>query len=186
MEKEKIVFLPVGPRGAGKSTYGQLLLEAHPTLKHINRDEILVRLFGSEHLSPYDGVDYYLYEVMTGLLERSLNIDTDVKLLFDSWTGTKEERMSLIELFRDYGATRVVALYFVTSMEDVETWFWQKPGIAKAETMFQNQGKDLVFYSSGAPSRDYKIFHQYASDIETDGFDEIIRVNPREKLITLF
>ena len=182
---EKIVFLLVGPRAAGKSSYGMNLLKQHSDIKGISRDEILLRLFGSEHCNPYDGTSWYAHEIMKRLIKQRLKVDADVKLILDSWTGSSEERKAIIKQLRVYGATQVVALYFTSSVEDVTAWFWGKPGIAKMQTMAENQGKGLVFYSEDAPKRDYESFHKYASNIEKDGFDEIIKVNPKEKLISL-
>ncbi len=182
---EKTVFLLVGPRAAGKSTYGKLLMESDPELKGISRDEIAIRLFGSEHSSSYDGVAYYTYKIMLRLVKKKLAANQPVKLVFDCWTGDSQQRVSLIKTLKELGATRIVALFFTTPLENVEEWFWKKPGIAKMNTMSKNQGKGLIFYSDTAPKYDYELFHEFSSGIDSDGFDEIIRVNPNEKLITL-
>jgi hypothetical protein len=95
------------------------------------------------------------------------------------------ERMRIIEDLRSYGASRVVALYFITPPELVETWFWKKPGIAKISEMRSRPNEGLVFYPDRAPREEHYEFHHHARCIDADGFDEVIRVDPMNPLITL-
>lgn len=185
MNEEKVVFLLIGQRGSGKSAYGQRLLENHPDLTAISRDEILIRFSGSVHLDPYSGTLHCAYEAMCRLVRFKLTTQAGVRILLDCWTGSSRERQSLLRKLREYGATRVVALYFITPLEVVEQWFWQKPGIAKASEMATRKGEHLSFFEDSAPRYDHQLFHERAATLEADGFDEVIRVDPQTELVNL-
>lgn len=182
---KKSVYLLVGQRGSGKSSYAKRLLANQPELSHISRDEILVRKFGSADTNPYGGAQWYVLEVMHRLLRFVLRTRPMVKIVLDCWTEDSKGRASLVQKLREYGATRVVALYFVTPREIVNSWFWLKPGIAKMEEMRSRNGENLVYFSADAPSRDYDAFHRLAKKIDSDGFDEVIRIDPRTDLMLL-
>lgn len=187
LQTASCVYLVVGPRGSGKSNYAKRLLTRQSDLSFISRDEILVRRFGSADISPYTGGHWYAREVMHRLLRFTFGTCPNVKIILDCWTGTSEERASLLQTLREYGAKRVVALFFVTPRKVVEDWFWHKPGVAKLGDMksHNENEKDTTYYDEDAPLRDYDIFHRLAQQIELDGFDEIIRVDPRKEPILL-
>lgn len=180
-----IVYLLVGQRGAGKSVYAEKIVSQQPEVMLVSRDAVLVRLFGSTDSSPYSGQSQYGGAVTKRLLRRVLVTRTNLKIVFDYWTGESRDRQNLNRRLREYGAARTIALYFVTPLPLVNEWFWKKPGIARMEEMSARPNEGLVFYSKGAPSRDYEAFHELASAIDADGFDEVIRINPLEPLVTL-
>lgn len=181
----KCVYLLVGQRGAGKSAYAKRLLANQPELLFISRDEILVRKFGSTDTNPYGGAQWYAIEVLHRLLRFVLRTRPITKIILDCWTGDSEGRASLVQKLREYGATRVVALYFVTPREVVSSWFWLKPGIAKIEEMGKRDGDNIVYFSADAPLRDYDTFHRIARHIDSDGFDQVIRIDPRTETVML-
>lgn len=185
MNSDNAVYLLVGQRGAGKSVYAEKILSQQPEILTVSRDAVLMRLFGSTDSSPYTGQSEHGGMVARRLLRRILSTRTDIKLIFDYWTGESRTRQSLNQWLRRHGATRTVALYFVTPLPLVNEWFWKKPGIAKVAEMRTRPDEGLSFFSEDAPSRDYKLFHELASDLDADGFDEVIRVNPLEPVITL-
>ncbi len=182
---KKHVYLLVGQRGAGKSYYAKRLLTAQPELLLISRDEILVRNFGSTDTNPYGGTQWYALKAMHRLLRFVLRTRPTAKIILDCWTGDSKERASLVQKLIEYGATKVVALYFITPREIVNDWFWLKPGIAKMEEMRSRKGENLVYFSAEAPLRDHEVFHQFAQQIDSDGFDEVIRINPLNELVFL-
>lgn len=51
----KTVMLTLGPRGAGKTTFCRKVVRARPEVAFVERDAVLVELFGSAALSPYTG-----------------------------------------------------------------------------------------------------------------------------------
>lgn len=181
----KCVYLLVGQRGAGKSCYAKCLLSNQPELSLISRDEILVRKFGSTDTDPYGGEQWYALAVVHRLLRFVLRTRPMAKIVLDYWTGDSKGRASLVQKLREYGATRVVAIYFVTPREVVNSWFWLKPGIAKMEEMGKRGGENLVYFSADAPSQNYDVFHRLARHINSDGFDQVIRIDPRTKPIML-
>lgn len=181
----KCVYLLVGQRGAGKSSYAKHLLANQPELLLISRDEILVRKFGSTDTNPYGGAQWYTLEVLHRLLRFVLRTRPMVMIVLDCWTEDSKGRASLVQKLREYGATRVAALYFVTPREVVNSWFWLKPGVAKLEEMGKRGGENLVYFSADAPSRDYDAFHRLARHINSDGFNQVIRVDPRTEPIML-
>lgn len=183
--KRKSVYLLVGQRGAGKSSYAKRLLANQPELSFVSRDEILVRKFGSTDTDPYGGAQWYALEVLHRLLRFVLRTRPTVKIVLDCWTEDSKGRVSLVQKLREYGATRVVALYFVTPRKIVSSWFWLKPGIAKMEEMGKHNGKNLVYFSADAPLRDYDAFHRLARHICSDGFDQVIRLDPRTEPVML-
>jgi len=183
--ENNVVYLLVGQRGSGKSQYCERLSKAQPEFSVISRDEILIRLFGSTDTDPHGGEQHMARCTMGRLLRRKLSTKRGLALILDAWTGGSRERQMLIENLRGYGADRIVALYFITSLETVNAWFWKKPGIAKFKEMAARRGQGLSFFSEDAPAHDYELFHRHARDIDEDGFDEVIRIDPEKELITL-
>lgn len=183
--KDNIVYLLVGQRGSGKSYYSERLIKQQSGLSIVSRDKILIRLFGSIYTNFYTGGVYCAQEIMMRLLRRKLTLQTGLRLILDVWTGESRERKILVRKLRECGATRVVALYFLTPLEVVQVWFWQKPEVARIKEMNDSQRKGRVFFSEDAPERDYLIFHKLASDIDSDGFDEVLKIDPREAPILL-
>ncbi len=185
MTKGNTVYLLVGQQGAGKSYYANKLIEDNPELILVSRDEILIRLFGSVFRNSYMGDHHHAENEMHLLLKSTLAKQNGVKLILDTWTGESLERNILINKLRKYGAKYVIALYFITPPEIVNLWFWKKPEVAKAKEWHTKKNQGLIFFHEDAPSHDYKIFHQLAENIDYDGFDRVIRINPQEKIINL-
>ena len=185
MYSTNTVYLLVGQRGAGKNVYASKIVSQQPEVVFISRDAVLVRLFGSTDLSPYSGQSGHGCDVTKRLLRRILSTRTNLKIIFDYWTGESCSRQGLSQWLRRHGAVRVVALYFITPLSSVNEWFWEKPGIAKLKEMRTRANEGLCFFCEDAPSRDYEMFHKRASNIASDGFDEVIKINPLEPVITL-
>jgi len=172
------VIVTVGPRASGKSCLCDKVLALDPSLVLVSRDKITIELCGSTSPDPYSGGHQYANERMWETLTELLELRADVRVILDAWNGSSRERTSINQKLRDLGVNRIKAWYFVTPVEYVEEWFWRKPGIAKMEEMGDRQGQGLTFYSADAPRCDYELFHKYAEEINSDGFDEIVRVNP--------
>jgi predicted kinase len=182
---DKTVYLLVGPRASGKSNYCDGLVAHQRDLVVVSRDAIMLQLFGSVHSNKYEGGHERAFEVMQEQLRTMLSAEGSIRLLLDAWTGTSRERKALISALRGYGATRVIALYFITPVEYVEKWFWLKPKIARIGEMREKQGQGYTFFGDDAPRRDHELFHRFAADIDSDGFDRVIRVNPLQELLPL-
>ena len=171
------VIMMVGTRGAGKSTFLDKTLACDPSIVGVSRDKILFDLFGSMSVDPYSGGFCNVYEKMWEEAAAAL-APRDVRMILDAWNGSSCERQQMLWKLRLLGADRVVAWYFTTPLETVEDWFWKKPDVAKMSEMGSRQGQGVVFYSEGAPGRDHKLFHKHAGGIDSDGFDEVVRINP--------
>jgi predicted kinase len=172
------VILTVGPRASGKSTFCEQTVSFDPNIILLSRDKIMVELFGSTDINPYIDGHLTANEVLWDQI-RSLLVRTPVpRIILDTWNGSSPERRHIIRRLKDLGAQKVIAWYFTTPAELVEEWFWKKPGIAKISEMKNRLGQGLTFYSDDAPLRDHELFHDFASDISNDGFDEIIKINP--------
>ncbi len=185
MNSDNAVYLLVGQRGAGKSVYAEKIVSQQPDVSIISRDAILKELFGSETSNPYSGELEHGGLIARDLLSEKLSTGTNLKIIFDCWTGRSRERQTLSKWMRRQGAARVIALYFVTALPLVNEWFWKKPGIARAKEMKTRPDEGLCFFLEDAPACDYELFHELASGIDSDGFDEVIRINPLEPAIML-
>ncbi len=184
MKSEKIVYLLVGQRGSGKSGYIEKILKNQNGFYIISRDEILIRLFGSTDLNPYTGGHCYAFKIMRRLISMKLSSSGNIKLILDCWTGNSSERKALIKGLQSCGATKIIALYFMTPLETVKEWFWKKPGIKKIGQKADDE-EHTVFFSEDAPERDYEIFHNLAKDINSDGFDKVVRIDPTQPVVVL-
>lgn len=171
------VIVTSGTRGSGKTSFCEKARAIDPAIVVVSRDKILMEMFGSTTLSPYSGGHYDAYREVWKAVESAL-VHEDVRVIFDVWNGNTGDRRSALEKLREFGADKVVAWLFVTPLEFVEQWFWQKPNIAKMNDRSAPQGKGLVFYSESAPRHDHELFHKLASGIDSDGFDEVVRINP--------
>ncbi len=171
------VIVTVGTRGSGKSTFCEKALALDPSFVEVSRDKILLKVFNGTYLDPYGGGHFFASEKMWAEVTKHL-FSPDLKMILDTWNGDRHDRWLIARKLRDLGADRVVAWYFTTPVETVEEWFWQKPGIAKSSEMLARQGQGLVFFSEDAPRRDHEMFHRLAAEIDTEGFDEVVRINP--------
>lgn len=172
------VILIVGPRASGKSSFCERTVAIDSSIVLVSRDIMLVEVFGKTSLDPYSGGHEYVSERMWKVVEDQLRSISPLRMILDTWNESSGERCRIIAQLRDLGAERIIAWYFVTPVEYVEKWFWKKPGIAKTEEMSTRQNQGLTFYLSDAPRRDHELFHQMASEIASDGFDQILRINP--------
>lgn len=174
----KEVIIPVGPQGSGKSFFCEKAVKADPNLVLISRDKILIELFGGVFLSPYSGEHFHAYDMMWRKVREQIRNTPEYRVILDTWNGTRQERATIIQKLRKLGAKRIVGWYFVTPVEAVNEWFWKKPEVAKSSDMRSRQGQNLTFFSDDAPIRDHALFHRLASEIDSEGFDEIVRINP--------
>ncbi len=179
----KEVILTVGPRGSGKSYFCKKAIELDPSIIYISRDELLIKLFGNTSLDPYTGYHLYAEEKLWEIIENTIGSSYELTLILDAWTGYSQERVRMIRKLRDLEVDCVKAWYFVTSVDLVSEWFWKKPGIAKSSDMTIERDPELAFYDNDAPRRDHELFHELALEIDSDGFDKVIRIDP---LVTKF
>lgn len=166
----RTVFLTIGPRGAGKSTFCREVVAHRPDVTLLQRDAILVEFFGSTMLSPYEGGHAWAMHVLFERLERAL-VPENATVILDTWNGLAGERRELVRVLRNLGADEVIGWYFVTPEETVVRQFLEREG----ETALAAWGARAESYCR----RDFTFFH--AQEVSTDqGFDEIIRIDPTQ------
>ena len=168
----KIVILTSGPRGTGKSTYSKLIKEAHPDIKYLSRDELLIDSFGVTALDSYSGGYEYIDRLFTKQLKEILAEDSDIKIIADYWNGYSSGRRALIKNFKECGADLVYCFKFIIPKEICLNWFFKKP--------------DSRGYSERGISNDYNLYYRTSENIEDDGFDAIYYINPLQLTIPGF
>ncbi|MDO8728399.1 MAG: AAA family ATPase [bacterium] len=172
------VIVTVGPRASGKSSFCEKACALDPAIVWVSRDKVLIELFGKTSLDPYTGGHEYALERMWNIVEEKLQLASNITMILDTWNGSSRERVNINRKLREFGTNQIEAWYFVTPIEKVDEWFWNKPGIAKVGEMKVHQGAGLTFFSEDSPRRDYELFHNLASRINFDGFSEVVRINP--------
>ena len=166
------VILTIGPRGAGKTTFCKEIVRQRPDVAFVERDAILVELFGSASLSPYSGAHQQGYKVLSGKVRELLGSGSAIVLL-DPWNGFPKEREILTAHVRSLGAKFVMGWYFVTS-ENVTT------------RQFMEREKSSGFQGFGTERNaraDYQFYHRQPVALD-QGFDVIVEIDPHQP--TLF
>lgn len=182
-----VVYVLIGQRGAGKSTYAKALYQRDPTLRLLIRDDISVRCFGSLYFhadkQEEDRRFIYTLKLMFRFLKRTFSSKPGSRVIMEVLATTQAGRRSYIETLQKLGATKIIALCFETPLEIVDQWFWQKPEVGLMGV--EKEGEDLLFFTRDTPTRQHEAFQHHLATIDTDGWDQVIRVNPLEPLITL-
>ena len=163
----KTIYLTSGPRGSGKSSYCKKILTLCPELKLIIRDEILVELFGTTSLNPYESGHLYAQEIIFKMLEKLLARE-DVHIILDFWNGFPDERRAMIERLRELGADKIFCWQFHVPVNVCIEWFFQKP--------------DAKGYSEFGIRNDHELYYELAREIRRDGFDEVFEIDPMQKI----
>lgn len=110
-------ILSNGPQGAGKTTFCREVVRHRPEIVIIERDEILIELFGQTCLSPYGCCHEYGEQVMWGRVQEVLADNENVDVILDTWCGYPRERARSADKLRKLGAEIVDLWYFVTPEE---------------------------------------------------------------------
>ncbi len=173
--REKTVVLTVGPQGSGKSTFCDKIIANNQDITLISRDRILIDLVGSTYTDSYCVDHEYALEIMWKKVRSHLR-ESPHNIILDTWNGCSEDRNDIIKCLRNLGVETIIAWYFITPVQYVERWFWEKPEVARTSEMRSKPGR--VYFSDDVPAKDYELFHRLALNIENNGFDEIIRINP--------
>lgn len=163
----KTVILTSGPRGSGKSLYAETVRTHHPEITVVSRDQILIELFGSTSLNPYEGGHEYGFHTMLSMLREILSVDNpNTTILLDCWNGYSSDRIELIGKLRAMGADKVSCLQFLISADTCVEWFKKKP---------DNGGQPEYSIRN-----DHLHYYQKAATIEEDGFDEVFQINSNQ------
>jgi len=165
----KIVYLTSGPRGSGKTEFVKKVASLYPEIEVISRDAILVELFGSTSLNPYEGGHYIAIEVLHERISKFFSSSKRSKLILDYWNGFSGERVAMIEKLKGLGADCVVCWQFIISIDMCVRWFFTKP--------------DSEGYSEMGIRGDHELYYEMAEDIERDGFDKVCHIDPCQPII---
>jgi hypothetical protein len=180
---EKILIeaiLTIGPQGSGKSSFCKMVREFDPSIGLVSRDQILMQMFGRVYLDSYSGGHHQASICMWEEVEKIVRANSNSRFILDAWSGNARGRRTIIEKLRRLGVDRIVGWYFITDVEKVTEWFWKNPEVARFSDYLSNErrGQNLVFFDDNAPKHDYGLFHRLANDIESEGFDLIIKIDP--------
>ncbi|MBU6500697.1 MAG: AAA family ATPase [Patescibacteria group bacterium] len=172
----KRVVVTVGPQYAGKSTFCNKIISARNDFALVNRDAILVELFGNTWLYPHSGGHEKGWERLWTMVESHLSNDP-ITIILDAWNGSKRARQEIAENLRGLGATIIESWYFVTPEEVCLKWCVQRGQID-----FQERWEGMHLQERMNSYLDhYRNFH--AQEIEKENiFDSVLRVNPLEEL----
>ena len=181
MKNGSTIFLLVGQRGAGKTTFAQKVVQVQPEISFINRDEICENLYNTTYFDPYWHSPKRPTQLIEKLLVERVSNEPECKIILEFWSPTSGNRKGLIQWLQKLGISRVVALYFITPLELVDVWFWEKEDVLK-DLKARQTGDNS---SKTSQSDDYHMFHFFAQDIDKEGFAEVIRVDPTKPLIIL-
>lgn len=171
-----VVILTVGPQNIGKSTFCKKVLEMNPDTILISRDEILIEIFGSAYLNPYEGGHYIGYDIMWERIEEKLKTISG-PLILDCWNGPDKERDKIINRLRALSVTTIGAWYFITPLPKCLAWVIER---FEKEKDWRNEEwretKRRIRTSSFTEC--YEFFYENANVGE--GFDFVVRINPLE------
>ncbi|MBX4199845.1 hypothetical protein KW790_00020 [Candidatus Parcubacteria bacterium] len=168
----------VGPRASGKSSFCEKAIALDTSMTLISRDKILIEEFGQTTLDSYSGGHEYALGKMWEQVRVHLRDSPNTKMILDCWSGDQRDRAYINKRLRAMKVKSIEAWYFITPVQQVEEWFWKKPGIARSSEMKNRQDKGLTFYLEDAPRRDHELFHELAKGIDSEEFDQVIRINP--------
>lgn len=159
------VILTIGPRGAGKTTFCKEIVKQRPDVVLVERDAILVELFGSASLSPYSGAHRAGYEILSGKVRKLLESGSATVLL-DTWNGFPREREILTEHVRSLGAEFVMGWHFITSEYVTTRQFIER----ERSSGFQG------FSTERNARADYQLYHRQPVTLD-QGFDVILEID---------
>lgn len=175
----KRVILTVGPQYAGKSTFCERVVSAHPEIVLVSRDAILTELFGTVWLDHYTGGHVVGWEKMWEIVAQRLQQD-GVTMILDAWNGSACERRDFVKRLRSLGAERVEAWYFITPENFCLQWYLKgEPPDVKARN---SKWRQLIYQMRiDSYHNHYQYFHLQKVELE-QGFDFIRRIDPLQTL----
>ncbi|NCS99204.1 ATP-binding protein [Candidatus Parcubacteria bacterium] len=160
------VVLTSGPRGSGKTTFTKRITSEKPEIISVIRDEIFIEVYESVLLCPYTDDPTIGYHAVMQKVKHHMHQQKDSTIILDHFTGFSWQRKLMIERLREDGADCVLCLYFLIPLETCIKWFMKK--------------EDINGFSKHSVVWDYNLFYEKSSDIEEDGFDKVIYIDPRQ------
>lgn len=166
----KTVVLTLGPRGAGKTTFCREVVRARPEVAFVERDAVLVELFGSATLSPYTGQHAKSAQEMMRRVGDILRQES-ASIVLDTWLEIPDHRRQFIAYLRTLGAERVVGWHFVTPEEDVVRQFLAREATPTSPWRYMN---------ADAVLRECRRYREYPVALD-QGFDRLVEINSMQR-----
>lgn len=179
------VILTAGPRGAGKTTFCKKVVEARPEIVLIERDAILIEMFGRTDLCPYTGGHQAASSRMMTLVKETLKRE-NITLILDTWNGYAEERRFITDKLFTFDVDRIDLWLFTTPRRVCVRQFISRSRIEQGVPQGKNlSDREKLMYKLAAESshRHYHLYHSQPFELD-QGFTSIVRINPAEQ--TLF
>lgn len=169
----------VGPRGSGKTTYSQEVVQRYPNVILWSRDKVVQGKFGKVMFRKDDPALEEAMEYADQQLKSLLrSADDDACIILDL-PIKMELRKELIDFLRTFfGPIRIVCWYFTTSYDICSRWFFKKPW---QERLLMDQVCYRLEYQYArlhlSKGVDYPGVSEYCGP-NPDGFNLIRRIDP--------
>lgn len=171
-------YLTAGPPGAGKSTFCDRVIAAHPEMVLVSRDQILIAMFGTVWLSAYTGEHEAGFERMKAIIRDALR-PKNASIILDCWNGYPSERESIVSMLRQYGADYVEAWLFTTPVDVCVEWRLQREAERGGDEWQGDRLEMTRKFRSISYASDHELFHSMPTT-KTQGFDRVRRVDPTQ------
>lgn len=128
----KIVVLPIGIRGSGKTTYIEKVAKKNPDVTVFSKDEIVRKKYGRTIFNFQNPGDkslggesaHFIREFIRLYLASSAE---NMQIILDMSIETREYRATFVKECRSLGVDSVVCWYFTTPYNQCIEWFGKKP-----------------------------------------------------------
>lgn len=172
----KRAILTVGPQYAGKSTFCEKVVVAHPEVVIISRDKLRVQVYGSVYTDPYQTNGWEAERLMWEAVAKHL-AQPEIALILDCWNLSAAERQNIFQKLKDYGATRIDLWHFTTSPDTCVQWSLKRdpPSGGTDERWHQARIDSQSFFCR----RNCDLFRRETHGIENEpGFDTLVNIDP--------
>lgn len=179
----KTAILTVGPQGAGKSTYCEKTMAAHPDIFYVSRDKILTELYGSAWLDPYSGAHQHGMEQVWETIAKVCQQGNDQGVMIvDVWNQDHLDRLRIVHKLRELYFEIVKAWYFVTPLEISMRWFYGRENVSENKnSKWAALANDLRRCSY---TRCFRGYHHDAEDVRNGKlFDSVVFINPLQRYL---
>ncbi len=167
------VILTVGPQCAGKSTFAQSVVRAHPDVHIVSRDAILMELCGSIYADAYSGTHEAAWDILWRKLAARLE-NPDVTIILDAWNGPPEERVRIAQKVREMRVDCLAAWHFVTPLDTNIAWSFDRKPIECKKPIYTAYAREQRI---GTCTRIHGLFA--ALHLQEEGvFDVVRHINP--------